>query len=82
MRIILFLCLLPSFIFSQDINTLFKEKGEIYFSFKYKNRNQLNKLSKIISLDHKIKKDSAFAYANKKEFAEFLNLDIKYNIIP
>jgi len=81
MRIILFLCLLPSFIFSQDINIIFKEKGEIYFSFKYKNRNQLNKLSKIISLDHKIKKDSAFAYANKKEFAEFLNLDIKYNII-
>jgi hypothetical protein len=81
MRIIFLLCLIPTLILSQDVNSIFKEKGEIYFSFKYKNRNQLNKLSKIISLDHKIQKDSAFAYANKKEFSEFLNFNINYNII-
>ena len=81
MRIIFLLCLIPSLILSQDVNSIFKEKGEIYFAFKYKNRNQLNKLSKIISIDHKIQKDSAFAYANKKEFSEFLNFNINYNII-
>ncbi|MGY8951496.1 MAG: M14 family zinc carboxypeptidase, partial [Flavobacteriales bacterium] len=78
---ILFLLLIPSLVFSQNIDALFSEKGEIYFSFQYDTKNQLNKLSKIISIDHKTNADLAFAYANQKEFTEFLKTEIKYKII-
>ena len=50
---ILFLLLIPFFSFSQNVDDLFSKKGEIYFSFEYENKNQLNKLSAIISIDHK-----------------------------
>ena len=75
------LVLIPFISLSQNIDSLFSEKGEIYFLFKYKNKNQLNKISHIISIDHKTNKELAFAYANKKEFNEFLKLEIDYTII-
>ena len=50
---IFFFILFPLFSFSQNIDKLFKDSGEIYFSFQYESKNQLNELSKIISLDHK-----------------------------
>ena len=50
---IFFFILFPLISFSQNTDKLFKESGEIYFSFKYESKNQLNELSKIISLDHK-----------------------------
>ena len=78
---ILFFLLIPFISFSQNIDDLFSKKGEIYFSFEYENKNQLNELSKIISIDHKTNTEIAFAYANKKEFSEFLRLDIDYTII-
>ena len=64
---ILFLLLIPFISFSQNIDKLFAERGEIYFSFEYKNRNQLNTISNAVSLDHKTNANLAFAYANKKE---------------
>ncbi len=64
-----------------DIENLFLERGEVYFCFKYENKNQLNKLSKIISLDHKITFDTAYAYANKKEFLNFIKQNIPYKLI-
>lgn len=66
---------------SQEINKLFLQKGEVYFSFDYKNKSQLNQLSNIISVDHKTNKTIAYAYANKQEFLEFLKKDIPYNIV-
>ena len=54
---------------------------EVYFSFKYKNKEQLDELSKIISIDHKTNAEVAYVYANKKEFSEFLKKDIIYQII-
>ena len=77
----LILFLLPYLTFSQDIDKFFLEKGEIYFSFEYKNKNQLDNLSKIISIDHKTNTEMAYAYANKKEFSKFLLLNIDYKII-
>jgi len=79
---ILFLLLIPFIGFSQNIDNLFSDRGEIYFSFEYKNRTQLNTISDVVSVDHKTNAELAFAYANKKEFAEFLKFEIEYTIIP
>ena len=76
-----FLILFPLISFSQNIDKFFTESGEIYFSFKYENKNELNELSKIISLDHKTNSFKAFAYANKKEYEQFLKLNIEHDII-
>ena len=81
MQKILFILLIPFLTFSQNIDELFLEKGEIYFSFKYKSKSQLNALSKIISIDHKTNSEIAYAYANKKEFQEFLKQNINYELI-
>ena len=78
---ILLLLLLPYISLSQNIDDLFSEKGEVYFSFQYKNKSQLNNLSKIISIDHKTTDEIAYAYANKNEFSKFLRLDVNYTII-
>ncbi len=78
---ILLLLIYPNLILSQNIDDFFKNRKEIYFGFKFKNKQELNKLSKIISLDHKITADSAFAFANKKEFNEFIKYNIPYKII-
>ena len=81
MKKILFLLLIPFLGFSQNIDDLFSEKGEIYFSFEYTNKSQLNQISDVVSIDHKTNSELAYAYANKKEFSEFLNLNIDYKII-
>ena len=78
----LLLLLLPFIGFSQNIDHLFSERGEIYFSFNYKNKNQLNTISDVISIDHKTNAELAFAYANKKEYEKFLEFEIKHTIIP
>lgn len=66
---------------NEVLNSIFKESGEKYFKFKIENIKDIPNLSKIISIDD-IKDDYIFAYANKKEFAEFLKLNYKYTILP
>ena len=78
---ILILFLLPISLIAQNIDEIFYKKNEIYFSFKYDKKSQLDRLSKIISLDHEIEKTKAYAYANKKQFELFLNQNIDYEII-
>ena len=78
---IIFLIMLPFLTFSQNIDELFGNSGEIYFSFSFKNINELNELSKIISIDHKTDYEKAYAYANRSEFSKFLNFGISYDII-
>tara|TARA_B110000003_G_C16624386_1_gene524353 strand:- start:73 stop:1638 length:1566 start_codon:yes stop_codon:yes gene_type:complete len=79
-RGMLFLFLIPQLSLSQNLDSLFLQRSEIYFSFKFKNKNQLKIASEVISLDHKVNSETAYAYANKKEFAEFLKLEIQYLI--
>ena len=81
-KIILLLIFIPSLTFSQNIDDIFINKGEVYFSFNYESIHQLNKLSKIISIDHETTRDIAYAYANRKEFEDFLKQGIEYKIIP
>ena len=68
--------MLPFLVCSQNIDELFSNSGEIYFSFSFKNINELNELSKIISIDHKTDYEKAYAYANRSEFSKFLNFGI------
>lgn len=82
MKKILFILLIPFFSLSQDLDHFFSERGEIYFSFKYDSKNQLDDISKIISVDHKTNSEIAYAYANKNEFRKFLEKGIKYTLIP
>ncbi|MFL2585396.1 MAG: M14 family zinc carboxypeptidase [Parvicellaceae bacterium] len=79
--IVVFLMIVPFFIFSQNIDKIFESSGEVHFSFDYHNKKQLDKLSKIISIDHQTNNIKAYAYANKTEFENFLNQGIDYNII-
>ena len=51
------------------------------FLFEYEDKNQLNNISKIISIDHKTNSTKAYAYINKDEFIKFLDLKIIYKII-
>jgi hypothetical protein len=74
--------LLISITYSQKIDhNYFQKNGEVYFSFEIKDRIQINDISKIISIDN-LKKDFVFAYANEKEFKNFLKLEIPYFVLP
>ena len=72
---------LPFTVISQSIDDIFLDKGEVYFSFEYEDKEALDKLSKIISIDHNTNSEIAFAYANKHEFKKFLLEDINYTIL-
>ena len=78
---IIYLTFSFSVIFSQYdyLDSLFVNKGEIYFSLNTpKNKTGI---SKIISIDHKTNSKKTFAYANKSQFINFLDLDIEFEII-
>ena len=78
---ILILLFFPLSIVCQNIDKIFYKKNEVYFSFNYEKKSQLDRLSKIISLDHKIEKTTAYAYANKKQFENFLKENIEFKLI-
>ncbi|MBL7890796.1 MAG: PKD domain-containing protein, partial [Bacteroidia bacterium] len=62
------------------IEQLFKNKSELYFTFKIQDRSEIDILTKIISIDN-VKNGSVWAYANKKEFKKFIVLNYKYKIL-
>ncbi len=55
-------------------------RGEIYFRFVPRQPKDIRLSSKIVSLD-KFDEKYAYAYANRQEFARFLNLNIPYEIL-
>ncbi len=52
-----------------------------HFKFETKNKKEINKLTKIISVDN-VKGNTVWAYANDKEFEEFSKLDYKIEELP
>lgn len=64
----------------QVLDQTFISDRECYFSFEFKSKEQLNQLSKIISID-KTENNSAFAYASRNDFEKFLNLNISYQLL-
>lgn len=63
------------------IDSIFQNKGEVYFKFNINSKNEIVSLTNIISIDN-INKNIVFAYANKSEFQEFLNLNFSFEILP
>jgi hypothetical protein len=64
------------------IHQLYEKDGEHYFSFQAGDRNTIQELSRIISLDKVEEQGRVFAYANRKEFARFLDYGLNYEILP
>ncbi len=68
--------------FAQVLNSeYFKANREVYFTFEVKAHEELSILTKIISLDN-VEGKKVYAYANEKEFNEFLKLKYDYKILP
>ena len=56
------------------------ERGEVYFKFVLTGRAGLENISTLVSIG-KVSNDTMFAFANRKEFTEFLNLDLDYQVL-
>jgi len=64
-----------------NIDELFTERGEIYFKFENHGIKDLTLLSGTISIDRLSGHNVFFAYANKKEFQNFLDFGLEYEIL-
>lgn len=78
--LILFVILVAITSYAQEVDYL-KTKGEVYFSFSMESKDELQFLTMIISIDN-VDGLKVYAYANEKEFSEFLKLNYKYEILP
>ena len=67
---------------SLTISKVFGDEGEIYFTFKASDRSQLDRLTRIISIDHVSPDLVVKAYANRGEFDKFLYEGIEYQVLP
>jgi len=65
----------------QILDDLFNKNNEIYFSFKIADRTEIQVLTKIISIDN-VKGNVVHAYANRNEFARFIDLGYNYKVLP
>ena len=65
---------------SEKVEKIFGKKTEIQFKFTITSKAEINKLTKIISID-KVNGNEVLAYANKKEFTKFSQLGYSYEII-
>lgn len=57
-----------------------QDRGEVYFKFEVNSSAELSLLTKIISLDN-VKGNLVYAYANKKEFDSFVNLNYNFEVL-
>ncbi|MBN1981209.1 MAG: carboxypeptidase regulatory-like domain-containing protein [Chitinivibrionales bacterium] len=63
----------------QRAQDYFSNHGVVYFSFPLSSNTDLDHLNSIVSLSHK-EGQLMYAYANPKEFNEFLNENISYTV--
>ncbi|RLD58385.1 MAG: hypothetical protein DRJ05_08115 [Bacteroidetes bacterium] len=65
------------------ISEIFKDRGEVYFRFKAPLDITPETMTKLVSVDRRATNDGLlYAYANQKQFAAFLDLQIDYEILP
>jgi hypothetical protein len=62
-------------------DSVFQVNGEIYFKFHLNKTDNLDSITKIISIDN-VKEGEVYAYANREEFNRFLNFRMDYIILP
>jgi len=65
---------------SQVCDALFTGRGEIYFRFKLNDPADIHRLTRIISIDN-VKNGEVYAYASKKEFLDFLDMNYPYQVM-
>jgi hypothetical protein len=73
--------LLLGLLLAAFVATSAAEAGETYFTFKITSREELSKLTKIVSIDQ-VKDGQVFAYANDDELARFRELGYAYEVLP
>jgi Zinc carboxypeptidase/Secretion system C-terminal sorting domain/Carboxypeptidase regulatory-like domain len=79
--IVTFFLLVSILSFAQEINSqYFRDNGEVYFRFIIKNKSDVNELTKLISIDNVVG-DTVYAYANEKEYIEFIKLNYKIDVL-
>lgn len=62
------------------LDSLFLKNTEVYFTFQIFDRSEIEVLTRIISIDN-VKGKEVFAYANKKEFARFLDMGYAFTVL-
>lgn len=80
--------LLPLFLFAnfnifpqQPDHNYFQKNIEVYFSFQASSTDLIRELTNVISIDV-VKGNTVFAYANEKEYSDFLSYNIEHTILP
>jgi hypothetical protein len=62
------------------LDTIFRERGEVYFRFNVTDRSEINKLTGIISIAS-VSGNEVTAFANRNEFKRFLDEEYAYTIL-
>jgi hypothetical protein len=61
---------------------ILNKRGEVYFKFFISNdKGSFQSLKRVISID-KIKGDTVYAYANKRQFSNFIGYHLNYTVLP
>jgi hypothetical protein len=77
---------LSSIVNAQELNKviidkIFGNKNEIYFSIQISGRDDIQKLTRVVSIDD-VNGLAVHAYANRKQFGNFLELGYPYEVLP
>jgi PKD repeat protein len=59
---------------------MIKNRGEVYFSFNISQPNEIEKITRIVSIDN-VKGNTVFAYANFSELTDFLKLGYDIRVL-
>src|SRR5574337_274409 len=79
--IFLLTLMLSSAVLSQELDhKYFQDNIEVYFKFRFTSKNDLNELSRMISIDN-VKGDTAFAYANEEQYNNFIKSGYEIKIL-
>lgn len=75
------LFIFTTFIFAQDLDKIFKDRIEVYFTFQANSVEAIHSLSRVISIDNVTEDMQVYAYANKQEFTKFLGHNMDYTVL-
>jgi len=65
---------------AQDLDSIFRGRSEVYFSFRISSAKDIHDLTKIVSID-RVDGLNVYAYANRKEFPVFLQTGLPYQLL-
>jgi len=65
----------------QDVDKIFQDRGEIYFSFRAESMDEVNEIGRLVSVDNVNDELLVYAYANKDGFEDFLSKGKKYTVL-